>query len=158
MNTEKKEAAETPAVTVKMSKLTEGVGILFSGILTMLEALDADTASDLVERFAQKEKVPTAEPLQEETRDEPEDAGSADDVSPDPVADSAAVPEVDQPTAKPVSTVTADDITKIIVRKIKQDRGNNEKIGAILKTYGAAKVSELPEDKYEAFLTDIAAI
>ena len=56
------------------------------------------------------------------------------------------------------STVTQDDITKIIVRKIKQDRSNNEKIGAILKTYGVAKVSDLPAAKYEAFLTDISQI
>ena len=34
-------------VTVRMSKLTEGIGILFSGVLTMLEALDAGTAKEL---------------------------------------------------------------------------------------------------------------
>lgn len=56
------------------------------------------------------------------------------------------------------TTVTADDITKVIVRKIKQDRSNNEKVGAILKTYGVAKVSELPRGKYEAFLTDISQL
>ena len=53
---------------------------------------------------------------------------------------------------------TQDDITKIIVRKIKQDRSNNEKIGVILKTYGVSKVSDLPAAKYEAFLTDISQI
>ena len=61
-------------------------------------------------------------------------------------------------TSPAVATVTKDDITKIIVRKIKQDRSNNEKIGAILKTYGVAKVSDLPATKYEAFLTDISQI
>ena len=61
-------------------------------------------------------------------------------------------------TSPVVSTVTQDDITKIIVRKIKQDRSNNEKIGAILKTYGVAKVSDLPASKFEAFLTDISQI
>ena len=66
----------------------------------------------------------------------------------------------EQPAEVPAvtSTVTQDDITKIIVRKIKQDRSNNEKIGAILKTYGVAKVSDLPAAKYEAFLTDISQI
>ena len=49
MNKDKKGQNEVPAaVTVKMSKLTEGVGILFSGILTMLEALDPETAGELV--------------------------------------------------------------------------------------------------------------
>ena len=33
-----------------------------------------------------------------------------------------------------------------------------EKIGALLKTYGVAKVSELAPSRYEAFLTDISQI
>lgn len=61
-------------------------------------------------------------------------------------------------TAAAATTVTEDDITKIIVHKIKQDRSNNEKIGAILRTYGAAKVSDLPVAKYEAFLTDVSQL
>ena len=32
------------------------------------------------------------------------------------------------------------------------------KIGSILKTYGVAKVGDLPASKYEAFLTDLSAI
>lgn len=68
-----------------------------------------------------------------------------------------------QPVAVPVAqtatvSVTQDDITRIIVRKIKTDRSNNEKIGAILKTYGVAKVSDLPASKYDAFLTDLSQI
>jgi hypothetical protein len=55
-------------------------------------------------------------------------------------------------------SVTQDDITKIIVQKLKKNRSNNEKIGAILKTYGVAKVSELPAEKYEAFLTDLSQL
>ena len=66
--------------------------------------------------------------------------------------------EVPAETAPAAATVTQDDITRIIVRKIKQDRSNNEKIGAILKTYAVAKVSDLPAAKYEAFLTDVSQI
>ena len=57
-----------------------------------------------------------------------------------------------------VPTITADDVTRVIVQKIKQDRSNNAKIGQILKTYGVAKVGELPASRYEAFLTDLAAL
>ena len=60
--------------------------------------------------------------------------------------------------SKPESSVTIDDITKIIVQKIKKDRSNNEKIGQTLKTYGVVKISDLDPGKYEAFLTDIAAL
>jgi len=71
----------------------------------------------------------------------------------------AEAPQAEKPQkAEPANTVTADDITKVIVRKIKQDRSNSEKVGAVLKTYGVTKVSELPADKYEAFLTDISQL
>lgn len=55
-------------------------------------------------------------------------------------------------------SVSQDDITRIIVQKIKQNRSNNEKIGEILKSYGAAKVSDLSPSQYEAFITDLTAI
>ena len=64
----------------------------------------------------------------------------------------------DQKPTKPVTTLTQDDITKVIVQKIKANRSNNEKIGQLLKTYGVARVSDLPVSKYEAFITDLAAI
>ena len=64
----------------------------------------------------------------------------------------------DAPAESAAPSVTQDDITKIIVQKIKQNRSNNEKIGAILKTYGVTKVSELPAVRYEAFLTDLSRI
>lgn len=51
-------------------------------------------------------------------------------------------------------TITKDDITAVIVAKIKKKRDNNEKIGRLLKTYGVAQLSDLPAEKYEAFLAD----
>ena len=68
----------------------------------------------------------------------------------------------DKPTEPPAETSTAqqkprvpiltkDDITSVIVAKIKQKRSNNEKIGL-----GA--LSDLPAEKYEAFLTDISQL
>ena len=58
-------------------------------------------------------------------------------------------------TARPITT---DDITRIIVRKIKQNKDNNEKIGQVLKTYGVERVSDLKPEQYEAFVTDLAAL
>lgn len=55
-------------------------------------------------------------------------------------------------------TITKDDITAVIVAKIKKKRDNNEKIGQILKTYGVAQLSDLPAEKYEAFLADVSQI
>ena len=162
---------EKKEVTVSWSKLTDGVGLVFAGVISMLEALDAGTARDIMSACnkedggkAGKEDTNAAEETGAGTVDG--DAG-ADDA---PVADTApAVAEetdTSDPQAETASTkeqkttpsVTQDDITKIIVQKLKKDRSNNEKIGAILKTYGAAKVSELPAEKYEAFLTDLSQL
>lgn len=70
----------------------------------------------------------------------------------------ATATEAQSDASEPTSAVSLDDITKIIVQKIKQNRSNNAKIGSILKTYGVAKVGDLPASKYEAFLTDLSAI
>ena len=70
--------------------------------------------------------------------------------------DKPAEPAADKLT--PAPSVTIDDITKVIVVKIKKKRDNNARIGALLKSYGVEKVSGLPPEKYEAFLTDISEL
>ena len=60
--------------------------------------------------------------------------------------------------AAPAVTITRDDITAVIVGKIKKKRSNNEKIGQLLKAYGCKELSALPPEKYEAFLTDISQL
>ncbi len=63
-----------------------------------------------------------------------------------------------QAEAPSTVTITKDDITAVIVAKIKKKRDNNEKIGQLLKTYGVAQLSDLPAEKYEAFLADVSQI
>lgn len=63
----------------------------------------------------------------------------------------------DEPKAAAV-TITRDDLTAVIVGKIKKKRSNNEKIGQLLKAYGCKELSTLPPEKYEAFLTDISQL
>lgn len=60
--------------------------------------------------------------------------------------------------AQSAVTITKDDITAVIVAKIKKKRDNNEKIGQLLKTYGVTQLSDLPAEKYEAFLADVSQI
>ena len=154
---------EKKEVTVSWSKLTDGVGLVFAGVISMLEALDAGTARDIMNCISQGEKKEGEANDAEDTGAGAVDGDTGADVA--PVADTAAAVE-EQPAQKEepkekastAPSVTQDDITKIIVQKLKKDRSNNEKIGAILKTYGAAKVSELPAEKYEAFLTDLSQL
>ena len=146
-------------VTVKWSKMTDGIGLVFAGVMSMLEALDAGTARDIMSAC----KVEDGKKEGEDNAAEETGAGTVDgDAGADDavVAGSADAVEA-EPTAPkdaPAPGITQDDITKIIVQKLKKDRTNNEKIGSILKTYGAAKVSELPVEKYEAFLTDLSQL
>ena len=136
---------ENQEITVKLSKLTEGVRLVFAGVLTMLESLDASSSKRLLEGFIQ-------------TQETTSQGTTASDDAALPVEAEPPV-EATAPPAEPAApSVTQDDITKIIVQKLKKDRSNNEKIGAILKTYGVAKVSELPAAKYEAFLTDLSQL
>ena len=153
---------EVSAITVKLSKLTEGVGMVFAGVLTMLEALDTSSAQKLVERFSGADTAIEGETNGREPMNHDTEAAE-DKTADDPAPDETSVPDAEPTQAEEkaeasASSVTQDDITKIIVQKIKQKRSNNEKIGQLLKTYGAAKVSELPASKYEAFITDLSAI
>lgn len=142
---------------VDSQKLIDGLGTIFGGVIQLLAAMEPGMAKELADMAINgvpKEKAPenfnpndfeeilAADDLPWETAEQPKEEAKSK--------------ETEKP--QPASTVTADDITKIIVQKIKQNRSNSEKIGSILKTYGAVKVSELPADKYEAFLTDVSQL
>ena len=101
--------------------------------------------------------VDTADDLPWEDTGQKADAGQKDE-PPDkaPGADKPTEPPAQQKPRVPI--LTKDDITSVIVAKIKQKRSNNEKIGQLLKAYGVGALSDLPAEKYEAFLTDISQL
>ena len=86
-------------------------------------------------------------------KEEPPDKAPGADKPTEPPAET---PPAQQKTRGPI--LTKDDITSVIVAKIKQKRSNNEKIGQLLKAYGVGALSDLPAEKYEAFLTDISQL
>lgn len=154
----------TPTVTVSMKKLIAGVGTMFAGVLQMLEALEPQAAKQLMDRVAQDAETDQASANDTvSAKEETEPVNETETTVEQTDAEEQAAPVKGEvrdpaPASEQTQTVTVDDITKIIVRKVKQDRTNNEKIGSILKTYGVARVSELPTAKYEAFLTDISQL
>lgn len=105
---------------------------------------------------------------QEPTEDAPAEETSAADEAKEELSDFPVDPADDLPfdvdtgqkaePEQPAVTISKDDITSVIVAKIKQKRSNNEKIGQLLKTYGVGQLSELSAAKYEAFLTDISQL
>ena len=110
-----------------------------------------------VEKAAEEtQKVAPAEASAEETEEKPAAEGKASGATEPDAGEKTAEEKTE--TDAPATSITADDITKVIVGKIKQNRSNSDKIGSLLKTYGAARVSELPASKYEAFLTDISQL
>lgn len=131
---------------------------------------DSAAAEEAAEETAEDNSFPvdTADDLPWEDTGQKEDAGQKADTGqndepPDKAlgADKPTEPPAETPPAqqKPrVPILTKDDITSVIVAKIKQKRSNNEKIGQLLKTYGVGALSDLPAEKYEAFLTDISQL
>lgn len=166
-------------ISIESQKVIQGMSLVFTGALTMLEAIHPRVSIepkallhlltgnvDRLYAFAE-EKSATTEKLSDDETEKAATGTAADGaigVAPAVVANEDAGGADTKETEKPkqdessIPTLTQDDITKIIVQKIKQNRANNEKIGQILKSYGVAKVSELPAPKYEAFVTELSAI
>lgn len=126
----------------------------------------SEEAPDPAEEDAQDDTA-AAEETTEDTEDNSLPADTADTLPWEDTSQKEEPP--DKPTEPPAETSTAqqkpwvpiltkDDITSVIVAKIKQKRSNNEKIGQLLKAYGVGALSDLPAEKYEAFLTDISQL
>lgn len=174
-------------ISIETSKVIQGMSLVFTGAMTMLEAIHPKISVEPAElmclmtgdreglhRLAEMRKAEDIakaeqpdEPKEETDETENADVGATDVVSAsatDAPVDAAPDEQVTEnkeaaeAAVPPTTTLTQDDITKVIVQKIKQNRSNNEKIGQLLKTHGVSKVSELPASKYEAFLTDLSAI
>ena len=150
---------KTILVPVDASKLSQGLKAAFMGIAMGFDSIGAGEAAPELKAAAEEVSCSTDEA---ETRQG--DTGGADIVEStgsDEIGSEnksgVAVETSDTGQAAPAA-VTVDDITKVIVAKIKQKRSNNEKIGQLLRTYGVDKVSSLPAEKYEAFLTDISQL
>lgn len=153
-----KMGTEDGTVHVSMKQLIKGVDIVFGGVVEILRSLEPQMAKRMVETMLDKE-----EPADAEEPNEP--VAVADPVSADaPAADAdgaddpADVTPDEQHAEAATPSVTVDDITKVIVAKIKQKRSNSGTIEKLLKTYKVEKVSELKPSQYEAFLTDLSQI
>lgn len=167
-NAETVDSAAPSVIAVDARKLSLGLKMTFEGMAMVFDSLGVDAPTMKVEDVkVASAPAGTAEDkacgVEETVSEEHNTAPAAEEQNPateaenvDTAEDTAAEAQPD--ASEPTSTVSLDDITKIIVQKIKQNRSNNAKIGSILKTYGVAKVGDLPASKYEAFLTDLSAI
>ena len=156
--TKKNENNSGSLVLVDAELLSQGLKTAFTGIAMVFDSLGASGAADEIKAAQETSPSPTisaASQVSSET--EEKEKMEALPFDPEPkTPDKPAEPAADKLT--PAPSVTIDDITKVIVVKIKKKRDNNARIGALLKSYGVEKVSVLPPEKYEAFLTDISEL
>ena len=166
-------------VSVDMAKLTEGIHLVFSGAVKMLEAMaytvpvdssftvnSITDSSSAIDTVSVENCIDSDEPKTDMTVDKPPQ-GQQQELPPETKVEQEKTPQEEQKnepqeskekSEKAAVSVTPNDITRIIVRKIKQNKENNDKILMILKAYGVEKVSDLKPEKYEAFVTDLAAL
>lgn len=166
--TEKKQTVPEP-IPVDAKKLIDALGTIFGGVIQLLKATEPGIAKELADMAINGVPKPAADTGAENLiLDDFEEIISADDLPWDtsdaPVEEPEKQPEPEKPKkAKPKkqeqpTELTADDLIKVVTGKIKQNRANKDKVLALLKSYGAAKVSDIPQDKYEAFLTDVSQL
>lgn len=161
--TEKKFPVPGP-VPVDAKKLIDGLGTIFGGVIQLLAAMEPNMAKELADMAINgvpKEKVP-----ENFNPDDFEEIIAADDLPWDTEPEQPEEPKpAEKPKpkkaakrAEPPAELTTDDLIRVVTQKIKQNRANKEKVLTLLKSYGAAKVSDIPADKYEAFLTDVSQL
>lgn len=151
---------------VQTQRIVNGINLMFAGIGEILSAMEPDMAK-AVQALAKAapgnlndyEEILDADDLPEETEqtaDHTPATAPESEPEPEPPKKKAAPKKKQEQTAK--TALTADDLIRVVTQKIKQSRSNKDKILALLKSYGAAKVSDIPQDQYEAFLTDVSQL
>ncbi len=144
------ETKNTPEkLPVQTQRLVNGINLMFAGIGEILSAMEPDMAKSLQALAAKTqddlsgfEELPTEDTTTEEPTAEPEKKPKS---KPKKAADKS-------------TELTVDDLIKVVTQKIKKERSNKDKVLGLLKSYGAAKVSDVPAEQYEAFLTDLSQL
>ena len=161
--TETKKNKLPEPIPVDAKKLIDGLGTIFGGVIQLLNSMEPGMAQQLADMAINGVPKPAADTAPENLNIEDfEEIISADDLPWDtePEEKPKEQPKKKAPAKKqePASELTADDLIKVVTGKIKKNRANKDKVLALLKSYGAAKVSDIPQDKYEAFLTDVSQL
>lgn len=144
-------------IPVNAGELAGGLKKVFLG---MAEVFDSIGVGD--------EFISTADKVHDEVEDQSGAGGSKADMAAgthtEPAAEKPKEPEK-KAEAQPAPaseqkkpSITMQEIIGIVTKKIESDRKNSAKIGEIVKSFGISKLTELPENQYEAFLTQLTAL
>ena len=159
--TEKNKLPEPIPVDAK--KLIDGLGTIFGGVIQLLNSMEPGMAQQLADMAINGVPKRAADTAPENLNIEDfEEIISADylpwDTEPEEKPKEQPKKKAPAKKQEPTSELTADDLIRVVTQKIKQNRANKDKVLTLLKSYGAAKVSDIPQDKYEAFLTDVSQL
>ena len=169
---------ETSGIVVDVRKLSAGLKTAFEGISAIFDSLGMRfdiqqvtenlTSNNAIPNTQVSEKQSTqADSLSESNRITSMTKASSENIASNVSSEIREMTDTSEqverteyiPPSEPAkSSITLDDITKVIVEKIKQDRNNREKIEAIVLNYGVSVISQLAEAKYEAFLAELASL
>ena len=157
-----------------LTRTFEGISIIFASLGSKLDVTDLNgQVTQIAEEKATATETVTAKEAAVEAIKSTESIGKTEQStqseqtetseqaqSPEPATASKPTEQAEQvePSEPTKSSITLDDITKVIVEKIKQDRGNRERIEAIVHEYGVSVISQLDEANYEAFLAELASL
>ena len=160
--TETKKNKLPEPIPVDGKKLIDGLGTIFGGVIQLLNSMEPGMAQQLADMAING--VPKEQKPEDFNPDDFEEIIAADDLPWDTEPEQTEPPKEQQKKKAAAkkreqpSELTADDLIRVVTQKIKKDRGNKEKVLSLLKSYGAANVSDVPPDKYEAFLTDLSQL
>ncbi len=137
--------------TVSPEKIVKGMTTIFQGFSIMFDGM-----AEQMEGMA-KQQITAMSSEEDEAADrqkEQADTAAGDSQMTEEELPFEAAPEDKKSTA----TITVDDLLKVAAQKITMNRKNSPKIKALLTSYGCSAISELTEDKREAFLNDLAQL
>ena len=169
---------ETSGIIVDIQKLSTGLKTTFEGISAIFDSLGMRfDIQQLTENLTSNNAMPNAQVSEKQSThtdslSESKRITGASETSSENIASSVSSEICEMtdtseqakrteyiPSSEPAkSSITIDDITKVVVEKLKQDRENDNKIGTIVHSYGVSAISQIPESKYEAFLAEIASL
>ena len=125
-------------------KLAEGIRLVLKGLGLILTEMGEYTAR-VSEMGATAETAPAAS--------DPAPATASTDASTAESEPAPAATPTGMPTAAPTPSV--DDITKLIVQKLKENGSLNEKIQEIVKKYDVDTVKDIAEEKRADFVEQL---
>ena len=146
-----------------MQMVLEGYSKVFSSLAGMQPSVintstdTTDSADSVVEAAAGTAFTPAVEKSEEKTVEVPEKA-SDDKPSKKTKKSATETKEENTETTDASSTISYDDLKRVVIAKIEQKQENNQKIGELVKKYGVKNIGELDAKQREAFMSELAAI